>query len=1198
MANIVEQAIIELQSVYKGGGAAKAKKDLKNLKQEINNANGSVKRLQNSLKQLNKVPIAFDDKRSTSGQSKNPWMKANRADAIVLAQKALKEYFSTIQTGKRQLAATEAGLKAQAAAFSNVAANAKRGGELYTGAINSQVRAEQKLRLAQLERLKVEQDLFSKGRTTKNDAFKGVDELLSMGNKLPRTIGALSLYKTELEQTLRVVEIGSDKYKALEKAIEGTDQKMKGQQKKKGGLAGLADNLAEAKKEQKGLTALSDEWFDATVRVKKAQFEYNKELFRSRIGTARINEDINGTVRALNLAKQAAKGGLGILGGVAGAVGGAGKKALGTRFGQIGAARGIDALAKKVPVVDKAFGGLLRKIPLLGKFLNENISVNARWSAQILEGITGVTFAWNGLNKIISAAQAFTAFERQAAIAINSVARMFKEMYNVAGAMMMGLISPGQVGKNLWSQANDRPDVMAARRGPSRLEQRELDQAALKSKIKNAEVNEVQLIEGLNRKLLEVERAITEETRERILIRNKEQESLMKGPVWTRYGSPAGPGSKGAGVLSNMEDKLGETRIRLAEKVTAEGKEYESVAKSVVQQETRINAELQEREAIYKRLQQGAPLTSSQQAEARTSLAAQRETEGIDFRGRTVSRRGFQRYQKMRQGRRDRRQRLNENLMLGAGFPMLFGGGLGGIAGGVGGAIAQSKMGTKGGFGAQIILSALGQKFDQVIGQMIGSTQKLGNALGQYTQDTGQLVQSLGLAGTAEGQRIKIIEELQGANAAFTAAMQQLTNAVGKKGVADLKKFGDNVRLIGSEMRIFFTKVQAGLAGILNLADKILRLSQGAKESRIERFAETTDNAEIVALRKRRDEILEGTGGGRSGAKRRGEGVAKIEEQMAGLAAPALAQQDAAVAVDTIMMKQKEMTKSLEEEFAIHSKILELKKNKGLTDELAKAVAEEAVVIDRSSKALQEKLNELTAKGKELSLEDKELQKAIKEALDGQGEALDNIINKKKAINKEDEKNKVTIEDIKEKIAVGLQSAIEGLIEGTKTLGESLASIAKSIGSMFLQAGIKSWIGGMNFGGTTAPVSDSPAKYFASGGYVTRPTVGLVAEAGEDEYIIPSSKMQGAMQRYSAGARGQGVIPGSGTVASGSGVPGGSVQIDYTGPVLNFNSEEFVPRSAIPEIVNSAARKGASAGSAQVFSQMRNSRSTRSRMAL
>ena len=554
MANIIEQAIIELQSVYKGGGAEKAKKDLKNLRQEIKNANGSVINLQNSLKQLNKVPIAFDDKRSTARQSKNPWMDLNRADAIANAQKALNKYFSTIQTGKRQLSATEAGLKAQATAFSRVAANSKVAGKLYEGAVTSQVRAEQKLRLAQIERLKIEQQLYGTGRVNKNDAFKGVNELLSFGKTLPQTTAVLSVYKSELEKTLSVVEIGGEKYKKLQAEIQRVSDVMKGPQATKKGLAGLKESLADAKKEQQELVvgrAGTKEWVEATVRVKKAQFEYNKELAKSRIGTALINADINGSVRALNLAKQAAKGGLGILGGVAGAIGGAGKKALGTRLGKIGAARGIDALAQKVPVVDKAFGRLLQKIPLLGRFLNENISVNARWSARILEGITGVTVAWNGLNQIISAAQAFTAFERQAAIAINSVARMFKGMYNVAGAMMMGLISPGQVGKNLWEKANDRPEVMAARRGPSRLEQREIDQANLKAKIKNAEVHEVQLIEGLNRKLLEVERAITEETRDRILIRNKEQHSLMKGPVWTQYDSAAGPGAKGAGLLSS-----------------------------------------------------------------------------------------------------------------------------------------------------------------------------------------------------------------------------------------------------------------------------------------------------------------------------------------------------------------------------------------------------------------------------------------------------------------------------------------------------------------------------------------------------------------------------------------------------------------------------------------------------------------------
>ncbi len=123
-------------------------------------------------------------------------------------------------------------------------------------------------------------------------------------------------------------------------------------------------------------------------------------------------------------------------------------------------------------------------------------------------------------------------------------------------------------------------------------------------------------------------------------------------------------------------------------------------------------------------------------------------------------------------------------------------------------------------------------------------------------------------------------------------------------------------------------------------------------------------------------------------------------------------------------------------------------------------------------------------------------------------------------------------------------------------------------------------------------------KPFAYGGVATRPTLGLVGEAGEDEYIIPASKMSGAMDRYSAGARGQAVIPGGGTVASGSGVSSSPTVVNYTGPVLSFNSEAYVPKSAIPEIINSAARRGAQEGQSKVMSQLKNSRSQRSRIGL
>jgi len=182
---------------------------------------------------------------------------------------------------------------------------------------------------------------------------------------------------------------------------------------------------------------------------------------------------------------------------------------------------------------------------------------------------------------------------------------------------------------------------------------------------------------------------------------------------------------------------------------------------------------------------------------------------------------------------------------------------------------------------------------------------------------------------------------------------------------------------------------------------------------------------------------------------------------------------------------------------------------------------------------------------------------------------------------------------IKTTIADGLHGAIMGLIDGTKSLGESLAGIAKQIGSMMLQKGIMGAFklnaeGGYERGGFQA---------FASGGVATRPTMGLVGEAGEDEYIIPASKMAQSMQRYSAGARGESVIPGTGQSSAGGGADA-QTTVNYSGPILNFNSEEFVPKSAIGQIINSAASKGASAGEARTLSTLRNSRSTRSRIGM
>ncbi len=185
-----------------------------------------------------------------------------------------------------------------------------------------------------------------------------------------------------------------------------------------------------------------------------------------------------------------------------------------------------------------------------------------------------------------------------------------------------------------------------------------------------------------------------------------------------------------------------------------------------------------------------------------------------------------------------------------------------------------------------------------------------------------------------------------------------------------------------------------------------------------------------------------------------------------------------------------------------------------------------------------------------------------------------------------------TWKEIKGIMADGVHGAIMGLIDGTKSLGESLAGILKQIGSMLLQKAIFKAFK-LADGGHVA----NGIKPFASGGMATRPTVGLVGEAGEDEYIIPASKMAQSMQRYNAGARGEAVIPGTGQSSSGGGAHA-QTTVNYSGPILNFNSEEFVPKSAIGEIINSAASRGARAGEARTLSTLQNSRSRRSNIGL
>lgn len=191
-----------------------------------------------------------------------------------------------------------------------------------------------------------------------------------------------------------------------------------------------------------------------------------------------------------------------------------------------------------------------------------------------------------------------------------------------------------------------------------------------------------------------------------------------------------------------------------------------------------------------------------------------------------------------RQKQAQQNQRL-ESLALGAGFPLLFGGGAGQVLGG----IAGSFVGT--GFGGQILGSALGGAIEE----FLGSAANLGNALNALNPDLDALVTAIGAVNTEEGERIKLLEELEGKTAALNAAQAELANLIGDDGVASLKEYSGDVNTIASDFVRFFTIMQTNVVELINSSGILKGVVEGISRAALVAQAERTQrNDPQIAL--------------------------------------------------------------------------------------------------------------------------------------------------------------------------------------------------------------------------------------------------------------------------------------------------------------------------------------------------------------
>ena len=137
---------------------------------------------------------------------------------------------------------------------------------------------------------------------------------------------------------------------------------------------------------------------------------------------------------------------------------------------------------------------------------------------------------------------------------------------------------------------------------------------------------------------------------------------------------------------------------------------------------------------------------------------------------------------------------------------------------------------------------------------------------------------------------------------------------------------------------------------------------------------------------------------------------------------------------------------------------------------------------------------------------------------------------------------------------VGIVNNVKGMVRGMLIF---IANCVNPIGDM-----INNLIRGFNnlsakVHGPILPfVPTYSVPVFATGGVVNGPTLAMVGDGGEREYILGESKMAEASRRFLAGARGSAVIPSN---SSGGPAAAGSPAINITtGPVLEFDGQRYV----------------------------------------
>ena len=393
---------------------------------------------------------------------------------------------------------------------------------------------------------------------------------------------------------------------------------------------------------------------------------------------------------------------------------------------------------------------------------------------------------------------------------------------------------------------------------------------------------------------------------------------------------------------------------------------------------------------------------------------------------------------------------LSGALISGA-FPLLFGQGPLGAAAGFGGGLIGGKLGGQtGGFAGGLVATALLTQIQQI---SQGLTE-LGKSMDMFGFSVATVSKALGVSGTPTEEYLKVLEQTQGKQAAFNESMKRMEELVGQDGVEALRKFSEGTRELQSSISRFLTQIGAQAAKLFTGGSGRVT---GLRRSQLLGDARQSTDPDVAGLVAERE----------TASRRR---KAEIDEEIIALMLGLETNKKNLDIEKTRLMKLKEMTKS------VTNRNLFLK---------------ETLQFGSQEAEIREKLREL----------DRQAEKAGVKILANEREEYENALR----LQPELEKVANLYKSIASTIETGLVDAIEGAINGTKTLGDVARSVFAQIQRSLIQFGVNAFLGGIGIPG------------FANGG---RPPVGrasIVGEKGPELFvpdragtIIPNNQLGGS----------------------------------------------------------------------------------------